>query len=205
MFESSTSSKTSDLRIAGRDDFLIIAAATGLIGGLLFPLSGYIYDIVIVFCLCLTAVTLLITVRAKNASDASGFGVLIVTAGTLHMAMSTALAKLILMRDDAGFIVEKFGGLAVRKNYFLAFVLFCFTSAILLYAIWRSVRCIIRYAGEFISHSAPAKQLDIDNDFNAGTLTMEQAEKKSAGNRPRIRLFYGDKRNSEVFPLYGNS
>ena len=163
------------IRGVGRSDFLFMAGTIAVVAGLLFPLSAYILDVLLIFSVSLTAAVLLITFSAHRALEVSGFPLLIVLATTLRMALSVACAKLILLQGNAGTIVSLFGRLIASSNLMLTILVFGLLATVIFGVVCKAVKGIIQTGTKFTSDIAPIRQINVDSDFNAGVIDESQA------------------------------
>ncbi len=154
---------------------LFIAGSVAVVGGLLFPLSAHILDVLLIFSVSLTAAVLVTTFSARGALQVQGFPLLIVLATTLRMALSLTCSKLILLEGDAGTIISLFGTIFVRNNPALAILVFGTLAAVIFGIICRTVKAISRTGTEFTADIVPIKQISIDSDLNAGVINKSQA------------------------------
>ena len=162
-------------RIVSRNDFLLTAGAIAVIAGLVFPLSGHILDVLLIFSISLTAAVLIITLSAREASEVSGFPLLIVLSTALRMALSVACAKLILFQCDGGTIINALGQLAAGGNVMLTILVFCLPATIILRIVCKAVKGISHSVAEFGCGVAAMRELSIDSDLGAGAINKEQA------------------------------
>ncbi|MHC4395217.1 MAG: FHIPEP family type III secretion protein [Planctomycetota bacterium] len=166
-------------RIVSRNDFLFAATVIAIIVGFLFPLSAYLLDVLSIFSVCLTAAALIITFSAKQALQVQGFPLLIVSVTILRIILSVASTKLIFSEGDAGTVINLFGDIIVRNNPATpgATLLFSGTLAVAIFAaIFKVARGINRSTSEFSRDIAPARQIFINSDSNAGVISGEQAD-----------------------------
>jgi hypothetical protein len=146
-----------------------------VVGGLLFPLSSHILDVLLIFSVSLTAAVLVTTFSARGALQVQGFPLLIVLGTALRMALSLTCSKLILLEGDAGTIISLFGTIFVRNNPVLAILVFGTLATVIFGIICRTVKAISRTGTEFTADIVPIKQISIDSDLNAGVINKSQA------------------------------
>jgi hypothetical protein len=158
-----------------RTQSLLIAGAITIAAGLLFPLSGHILDVLLIFSVSLTAAVLIITFSARRASEVSGFPLLIVLAAMLRVALSVAGSKLILSQGSAGIIIGFLGGIFVRENFVLTILAFGILTVVIFGIISRAVKSISQTTDEFVADIVPARQINIDSDLDAGLIDQNQA------------------------------
>ena len=94
--------------------FIGIAAA---MAGLISPINGITFDILLIFSLSLTAMIALIALAAKNTNETGGFALLTVMATTLQVALATSVAKHLLIQQTLGSIVNMTEQLITANRY----------------------------------------------------------------------------------------
>ena len=96
---------------------LVLTAAAAAIFGLILPLSGITFDVLLIFCLSLTAAIVLIAIAAKNTSETAGFPQLVVMTTAFQVCLSIAAVKLMMSDGEPGYIVNRLGGLVTSGGY----------------------------------------------------------------------------------------
>ncbi len=171
-----TNSNTNgNLGIIGRGDFLFTAGACAVIVGLLFPLSGRVFDVLLIFSISLTVAVLIVTFSARRALEVSGFPLLIVLATSLRTVLSTALARLIFSGADSGTIINFLGNLAIGNSTKPAILILAIAAMICFVVIFKAVKSIRRTAADFTCDIAPVRQIGINSDLDAGLIDEDQA------------------------------
>ena len=169
------SDRVCDSRMIGRSDFLFTAGAIAVITGLLFPLSGHILDVLLIFSVSLTAAVLMITLSARGVLEASGFPLLVLLATMLRMALSVASARLILSQGEAGTIIGLVGNFIVRNNEIATILVFGTSIVVIFVTICKAAKGISHAASDFTTDIVPIKQISIDSDLNTGIISNGQA------------------------------
>jgi hypothetical protein len=138
--------------IIGRTGFLFIAGAIAIIAGLLFPLSAYVLDVLLIFSMSLTMALLIITFSGRGALEVSGFPLLIVLVTMLRMALSVACSRLILSQGNAGTIIGLCGSIFVINNMMLAVLIFGILMMVSFGTICKAVKGISHITADSLSN-----------------------------------------------------
>lgn len=170
------------LRIVGRNDFLFAFGVVAVIAGMLFPQAPVVFDILLIFSVCLTAAVLIIPFSAQRALEVTGFSLLIILATTLRMTLSVASVKLILLRGQAGSVSGIAGGILVGSHYILAVLILAAAAVFVFVFIYKAVKKIIRIAAEFTAEVFPVRQISINSDIEAGIIDKSQARDLQKNN-----------------------
>ena len=106
-----------------------------VVAGFLFPMSGRILDVLLIFSVSLVAAVLIISLSARGALEASGFPLLLVLAAALRITLGVASMKLIISQGQAGTIIGVLGGFIVGNSCVFAILLFGILTAVIFWVI----------------------------------------------------------------------
>jgi hypothetical protein len=118
------------------------------------------------------------------------------------MGLSVACAKLILLRGNAGTIVNFLGRLVAGGNLLFTICVFGLLVALIFMVVLRTVKGISLAGTEYASEIAPFRWLTIDNKLNAGAISDGQALSLRA-EVVREASFFSAMRGASKFMLCG--
>ncbi|HUT30673.1 MAG TPA: FHIPEP family type III secretion protein [Sedimentisphaerales bacterium] len=191
-----------EARIVCRTDYLLLGGIVAVAAGLLFPLQGRIFDVLLIFSMSLTAAVLMITLSAQGAFQVQSFPLLVVLFTTLRIGLSVACAKLILLGGNAGTIVNFLGRLVAGGHLAFTICVFGVLVALIFMVVLRTVRGISLAGTEYASEIAPFRWLTIDNKLSAGAISDGQALSLRA-EVVREASFFSAMRGASKFMLCG--
>ncbi|NUP99765.1 MAG: FHIPEP family type III secretion protein, partial [Armatimonadetes bacterium] len=150
-------------------------AAIGVVMMLLVPLPPALMDLLLVFNLAFSLSVLLGTTYLHDPLEFSVFPSLLLFTALFRLALSLSVMRAILSTAQAGSVVASFGTLVLGGNYVVGFVLFLTLVIVQLVVVTGGTSRIAEVVARFTLDAMPGKQMAIDADLNAGTITEEQA------------------------------
>src|SRR5262249_49771301 len=96
-----------------RSELVLSFALLGLLVVLLVPVPPWLLDLLLAFNIGLTIPLLLVTLSATQALDFSVFPSVLLLMTLFRLALKVATTRLILLKGNAGHIVDAFGNFVV--------------------------------------------------------------------------------------------
>lgn len=159
-------------------DFAVAGVLMLVTAMLIVPLPSGVIDLLLITNVAFAVVTLLVTVYATDPLQFSVFPSLLLSATLFRLALNVSMARLILTRGSAGNVVAAFGGLVVGSNLIVGLVIFAILLIIQFVVITNGAGRMAEVAARFTLDAMPGKQMSIDAELNAGTLTEEAARER---------------------------
>lgn len=180
---------SSMVRLAGPVLVLLILAM------MVLPLPTFMLDMLFTFNISLAMIVLLVSLNANRPLDFSVFPTVLLVTTLLRLSLNVASTRIILINghtgtDSAGKVIESFGNFLVGGNYTVGFVVFVILVIINFVVITRGAGRIAEVAARFTLDAMPGKQLAIDADLNAGSIS-EQEARRQRSEITRESDFYG--------------
>jgi flagellar biosynthesis protein FlhA len=141
---------------------------------------------------------LLVTMYITEPLQFSVFPSLLLLATLFRLSLNVSATKLILLRGNAGSVIQAFGGFVVGGNYVVGLIVFLILVIIQFVVITTGAGRVAEVAARFTLDAMPGKQMSIDADLNAGMITEEEARRR----RLKIQQeadFYGAMDGSSKF------
>lgn len=179
--------KYSDLAMAG--------ALLGIIALLVVPLSPHLLDLFLALSITVSMIIMLMTIYIKSALEFASFPSILLVVTLFRLALNVATTRLVLLHGNegsgaAGRVIESFGNFVVGGNYVVGTVIFIILIIINFVVITKGAVRTSEVAARFTLDAIPGKQMSIDADLNAGTITEVQARERRR-NLEREADFYG--------------
>lgn len=169
---------------------LLPAAVLSLVLVILIPLPTGIMDLLLLINITLSGVVLLTVMYMKGPLEFSSFPSLLLGLTLYRLVLNTATTRLILTNGDAGVVIATFGGFVARGSLAVAIIIFAIIVVIQFVVITKGATRIAEVAARFTLDGMPGKQMAVDADLNAGTITEEEAKLRRA-EITRESDFYG--------------
>ena len=160
-----------------------VIMAVGLItvlATLIIPLPTVFLDMLLACSISLAVAVLIVTLSSKEALELSTFPSLLLFVTLFRLSLNVASTRLILLQADAGKIIETFGDFVAGGSFVVGLVIFLILVVIQFIVITKGAERISEVSARFTLDAMPGKQMAIDADLNAGTITEEQANQRRA-------------------------
>jgi flagellar biosynthesis protein FlhA len=158
-----------------------IVLALGLVailGTLIVPLPTPLLDMLLAFSISMAIAVLIITLSSREALELSTFPSMLLFATLLRLSLNVASTRLILLQANAGKIIQTFGQFVAGGSLVVGLVIFLILTVIQFIVITKGAERISEVAARFTLDAMPGKQMAIDADLNAGTITEAQANER---------------------------
>jgi flagellar biosynthesis protein FlhA len=169
---------------------LLPAMVMSLILVLLIPLPTGIMDILLLINITVSGVILLNVMYMNGPLEFSSFPSLLLGMTLFRLVLNTATTRLILTNGDAGRVIEAFGGFVASGSLVVAIIIFTIIVVIQFVVITKGATRIAEVAARFTLDGMPGKQMAVDADLNAGTITDAEAKRRRS-DITRESDFYG--------------
>jgi len=165
-------------------------AVMSLILVILIPLPTGIMDLLLLVNITLSGVVLLTVMYIEGPLAFSSFPSLLLGLTLFRLVLNTATTRLILTKGDAGHVVETFGGFVASGSLAVGIIIFAIIVVIQFVVITKGATRIAEVAARFTLDGMPGKQMAVDADLNAGTITEHEAKRRRS-EITREADFYG--------------
>ncbi len=153
----------------------------GIVFLLMVPLPAALLDLLLASSLALSVALLLAAIHMERPLDLSAFPTILLFATLLRLALNVASTRLILLRGPegttaAGDVIRAFGEFIVGGNFVVGSAIFILLVIINFVVITKGAGRVAEVSARFTLDAMPGKQMAIDADLAAGTMTHEQAK-----------------------------
>ncbi len=160
-----------------------LAAAGGIVlivAMLIIPLPPLLLDFFITLNISAALMIVVATMYVPRALDFSSFPTILLLTTLFRLAINVSVTRLILLKGDAGHVVEAFGNFVVGGNIIVGLVVFLILIVIQFVVITNGAGRVAEVGARFTLDAMPGKQMAIDADLNTGQITDEEARKRRA-------------------------
>jgi flagellar biosynthesis protein FlhA len=117
---------------------------------------------------------------SKEALELSTFPSLLLFVTLFRLSLNVASTRLILLQGNAGKIIQTFGDFVAGGSFVVGLVIFLILFVIQFIVVTKGAERISEVSARFTLDAMPGKQMAIDADLNAGTITEAQANERRA-------------------------
>ncbi|MDO4576059.1 MAG: flagellar biosynthesis protein FlhA [Planctomycetia bacterium] len=163
---------------------------------ILVPLSPMVMDVLLAFNITLSVLILLTTIYIRTPLEFSVFPSVLLAVTLFRLGLNIATTRLILSHAQeqgtlaAGQVVNAFSNFVTNGNVVVGFVIFLIIVLIQFIVITKGATRISEVSARFILDGLPGKQMAIDADVQAGTITPDEAVRRRAELSDQVD-FYG--------------
>ncbi len=159
-------------------DFMLVGLVVAVIGLMVIPLPTFVVDLLISVNFTISFVILMMTMYTPSVLAFSSFPTLLLFTTLYRVALSIATTRLILLNADAGEIIFTFGRFAVGGNFVVGAVVFIIIAVVQFLVIAKGAERVSEVGARFSLDAMPGKQMSIDADLRAGSITSDEAQKR---------------------------
>jgi flagellar biosynthesis protein FlhA len=150
---------------------------------MVLPLPKFLIDGLLAVSLAVSIGVFMIGLFMEHPLEFSAFPAVILIATLLRLSLNVATTRLILLRgheghNAAGHVVETFGKFVVEGNVVVGLVVFLILVVINFVVITKGAGRVAEVAARFALDGMPGKQMAIDADMNAGTISGDVARER---------------------------
>ncbi|MHC4426092.1 MAG: flagellar biosynthesis protein FlhA [Planctomycetota bacterium] len=164
--------------LAPYSNFILAFGLVAVLGTLIIPLPTPVLDMLLACSISLAIGVLIVTLSSREALELSTFPSLLLFVTLLRLSLNVASTRLILLQGNAGKIIQTFGGFVAGGSFVVGLVIFLILVVIQFIVITKGAERISEVAARFTLDAMPGKQMAIDADLNAGTITETQANER---------------------------
>ncbi|MGH4140934.1 flagellar biosynthesis protein FlhA [Clostridium sp.] len=165
-------------KIKNNLDVLVAFGVIGIVLMIIIPLPPKLLDVIIALNITLAVIILLLTTFTTEVLQFSVFPTLLLITTLLRLALNISSTRLVLTEAYAGDIIEAFGEFVVGGNYVVGIIIFLIIIVIQFIVITAGAGRVSEVSARFTLDAMPGKQMSIDADLNAGSITEQQARER---------------------------
>jgi flagellar biosynthesis protein FlhA len=158
-----------------RSEILMGFGVMALLFVLVIPLPGFMIDGLIAVNLAVATLVMLITLAAREPLELSTYPTILLLTTLFRLALNVASSRMILLKGDAGDVIHAFGMFVVGGDLVVGITIFAIIIIIQFVVITKGSSRISEVAARFTLDAMPGKQMAIDADLTAGTITESDA------------------------------
>ena len=177
------------LKLLRFSDVAVAVAVVGIILMLIVPLPPWILDLLMVFNIAGSLITILISIQIDEPLQFSVFPTLLLVTTLFRLGLDVSATRMILLHGyikdpatkepiGAGHLIPAFGKIVVGGNLIVGFIMFIILIIIQLMVITNGAERIAQVAARFTLDAMPGKQMAIDADLHSGLLDADGAKFK---------------------------
>ena len=151
---------------------------------ILVPLPTFVMDLLLAANITIAVIVLLTTIYVQSPLDFNIFPSILLATTLGRLVLNVASTRLILTRAEtdqlaaAGGVIRSFGEFVAGDKIIVGLIIFVIIIAIQFLVITKGATRISEVAARFALDGLPGKQMAIDADLQAGSITEEEAQER---------------------------
>ena len=172
-------------RLGPGRDLALALGVTGIIAMLILPMPGWMLDLGLALSITASVLILMTALFIEKPLQLSSFPTILLIVTMLRLGLNLASTRLILGNGHegahaAGGVIAAFGEFLMGGQTVIGLTIFAILIVINFVVITKGAGRIAEVAARFSLDAMPGKQMAIDADLNAGTITEAQAKERRA-------------------------
>jgi type III secretion protein V len=164
----------------GRAEIAAAGIVIAIVIAMILPLPVWLLDGLLAINICSSALLIVLVIQVKDTVGLSTFPTLLLITTLMRLSLEVASTRLILLEGYAGHIIEAFGNVVVGGNIVVGFVVFLILTLVQFMVITKGAERVAEVGARFTLDAMPGKQMAIDMELRANSLTAEQARSQRA-------------------------
>jgi type III secretion protein V len=160
-----------------RKDLILVALIVCILSLMIIPLNPAAIDILLTLNITLSILLLMVGIYIKNPSDFSTFPSVILIGTAFRLALSIGTTRLILTEAEGGDIIQTFGDFVIGGSIAVGLVVFLIITVVQFLVVTKGAERVAEVAARFTLDALPGKQMAIDADIKAGTISAAEGDK----------------------------
>lgn len=145
---------------------------------LIIPVPLFLLDILFGLNIALSMIILFNALFSKEPLDMSSFPTLLLLTTLFRLSLNVSSTRNILLRGDAGNVVNTFGNFVGGGNLVVGAIVFFVLVIMQLIVINKGSERVSEVTARFTLDAMPGKQMAIDADLNTGAITDDEAKER---------------------------
>ncbi|KIH78200.1 flagellar biosynthesis protein FlhA [Geoalkalibacter ferrihydriticus DSM 17813] len=166
-----------------RSDVMVALGLVSILLVMIIPLPTILLDLFLSLNITVSLLILVIGLYTVRVLDFAVFPAILLATTLFRLSLNVASTRLILLNGDqgtdaAGNVIASFGQFVVGGNYVVGIVIFTILVVINFMVITKGAGRVAEVAARFTLDAMPGKQMAIDADLNAGSITEDEARQR---------------------------
>jgi type III secretion protein V len=142
---------------------------------IVIPVPPLLLDAFVAVNIAVGVLLLAVTINVKRIEDLSTFPTLLLITTVFRLGVSVATARGVLAHGDAGSIVSAFGYFVVGNSVIVGLSIFLIVALVQFIVVTKGAERIAEVTARFTLDAVPGRQMAIEADARAGSISREVA------------------------------
>ncbi|MGB4658451.1 MAG: FHIPEP family type III secretion protein, partial [Mobilitalea sp.] len=151
--------------------FLLVAIVLMIV-----PIPAILLDVLLAFNISLALIILLNAMLTSEVLNMSAFPTILLLTTIFRIALNISSTRLILSTGDPGNVILTFGNFVGGGNLVIGLIVFVILILVQFMVINKGSERVAEVTARFTLDAMPGKQMAVDADLNAGSITDMEAK-----------------------------
>ncbi len=181
-----------------RANLMLILAVGGVLSLLVLPLPAALLDVLLAANISISLLVMFSVIATQAPREFTAFPSLLLFLTLFRLGLNVASSRLILLKGEAGRVIDAFGNFIVGGNLVVGVIMFTILLIVQFVVITKGAGRISEVAARFTLDGLPGKQMAIDADLNSGVIDSDEARRRRK-DLMRESEFYGSMDGASKF------
>jgi flagellar biosynthesis protein FlhA len=149
----------------------------------ILPMKPFLLDLLFTFNITLSMIILSVCIYVSRPLEFSIFPTILLVTTLLRLTLNIASTRVVLLRGHlgpgaAGEVIRSFGEVVIGGSFVVGMIVFAILMIINFVVVTKGSGRVSEVSARFTLDAMPGKQMAIDADLSAGTITQEEARKR---------------------------
>ena len=149
----------------------------------ILPLKPFLLDLLFTFNITLSLVILMVCIYIGRPLEFSIFPTVLLVTTLLRLTLNIASTRVVLLHGHtgpgaAGEVIRAFGEVVIGGSFVVGMIVFAILMIINFAVVTKGAGRVSEVSARFTLDAMPGKQMAIDADLSAGSITQEEARKR---------------------------
>lgn len=175
--------------LAQHSDMLLPIGLTLAIGTLFFSIPTELISVLVVFNLAISFIVLGTSLYISSPLQLTAYPTILLITTLFRLCLSVSVARSILLKGDAGTVIEALGKISAQNDLVIGAVMFLMILVVQFIVVAKGAERVAEVAARFTLDALPGKQMSIDADMRSGLITQDQARKMRSELQRESQLY----------------
>lgn len=176
-------------KLAGRTQIVLVLFVILVASLLLVTIPAWLLDFLLALNIGFSLLLLLVGLYIPNAVALRGFPALLLLTTLFRLGLNVASTRLILLSGFAGNVIQSFGEFLIRGEVVVGAIIFLIITIVNFIVVARGAGRVAEVVARFTLDALPGRQMAIDADLRAGSITADQARDRRVELKREADLF----------------
>jgi len=175
--------------IATHTDLLLPVCIMLAVGTFFFSIPTQAISILVVLNLAISFIVLGTSLYISSPLQLTAYPTILLITTLFRLCLSVSVARSILLKGDAGEVIEALGKTTAQNDLIIGAVMFLMILVVQFIVVAKGAERVAEVAARFTLDAMPGKQMSIDADMRSGLITQDAARRQRSELQRESQLY----------------